>query len=101
MLRWIIAAALAAAALTAHAQTFPSLPVHLIVAYSPGGTGDVVARIVADKLGLALGRTVVVENRPGASGAIGATAVVNSAPDGHTLLVGQTAELAVNQYWIK
>ena len=103
MLRWILAAALAAAALpaSAQAQSFPSRPIHLIVAYAPGGTGDVVARIIADKLGPALGQTVVVENRAGASGAIGATAVVNSAPDGHTLLVGQTAEIAVNQYWIK
>jgi tripartite-type tricarboxylate transporter receptor subunit TctC len=85
----------------AGSQTFPSKPVHLIVAYAPGGTGDVVARIIADKLGPALGQTVVVENRAGASGAIGATAVVNAPPDGHTLLVGQTAEIAVNQYWIK
>src|SRR5947209_2913316 len=101
MLRWIIAAAFAAAALPAVAQPFPSKTIHLIVAYSPGGTGDVVARVIADKLGAALGQTVVVENRAGASGAIGATAVVNSAPDGHMLLVGQTAEIAVNQYWIK
>lgn len=83
------------------AQPFPSRTVHLIVAYAPGGTGDVVARIIADKLGAALGQTVVVENRAGASGAIGATAVLNAAPDGHTLLVGQTAEIVVNQYWIK
>jgi tripartite-type tricarboxylate transporter receptor subunit TctC len=101
MFRWIIAAALAAAALPAHAQSFPSKPIRVIVAYSPGGTGDVVARIVADKLGPALGQPVVVENRAGASGAIGATVVVNSAPDGHTLLLGQTAEITVNQYWIK
>src|SRR3954470_1355555 len=97
----VLAALLAGLALPALAQPFPSKPVHLIVAYSPGGTGDVVARIVADKLGPALGQTVVVENRPGASGAIGATAVVNSTPDGHTLLVGQTAEIVVNQHWIK
>src|SRR5215212_9827667 len=101
MLRWIVAAAISAAALPASAQPFPSRPVHLIVAYAPGGTGDVVARIIADKLGPALGQTVVVENRAGASGAIGATSVVNAAPDGHTLLVGQTGEIAVNQYWIK
>jgi tripartite-type tricarboxylate transporter receptor subunit TctC len=94
-------AALAIAALPAHAQTFPSKTVHLIVAYAPGGTGDVVARIIADKLGPALGQTVVVENRAGASGAIGATSVVNAVPDGHTLLVGQTGEIVVNQFWIK
>lgn len=93
--------AVAGAALPASAQPFPSKTVHLIVAYAPGGTGDVVARIIADKLGAALGQTVVVENRAGASGAIGATAVLNAAPDGHTLLVGQTAEIVVNQYWIK
>jgi tripartite-type tricarboxylate transporter receptor subunit TctC len=103
MLRRILFAAFAigATALPALAQPYPSRPVHLIVAYAPGGTGDVVARIVADKLGPALGQTVVVETRAGASGAIGATAVLNSPPDGHTLLVGQTGEVVVNQYWIK
>src|SRR5258708_5315845 len=105
MLRSTIAAALVAlsvaAPLPAFADPFPSRPVHLIVAYSPGGTGDVVARVIADKLGGALGQSTVVENRAGASGAIGAQAVLNSTPDGHTLLLGQTAEIAVNQYWIK
>jgi tripartite-type tricarboxylate transporter receptor subunit TctC len=103
MFRSIVAAALAVlvTAYPALAQPFPSKPIHLIVAYSPGGTGDVVARVIADRLGPALGQTIVVENRAGASGAIGATAVVNAAPDGHTLLVGQTAEIAVNQYWIR
>ena len=101
MLRWLIAGALAAFALPASAQPFPSKPVHLIVAYAPGGTGDVVARIIAEKLGPALGQTVVVENRAGASGAIGATAVANAPPDGHMLLVGQTGEMVVNQFWMK
>ena len=82
-------------------QTYPSGPVHLIVAYAAGGTGDVVARIVAPKLSIALGQTVVVENRAGASGAIGARSVVAAAPDGLTLLVGQTAEVAINQHWLK
>lgn len=101
MLRWIMAAALALAALPASAQPFPSRPVHVIVAYAPGGTGDVVARIVADKLGPALGQSVVVENRAGATGAIGATVVLQAPPDGHTLLLGQTGEVVVNPYWMK
>jgi tripartite-type tricarboxylate transporter receptor subunit TctC len=101
MLRWLAALALTVLALPACADTYPSRPVHLIVAYSPGGTGDVVARIIADRLGPALGQSVIVENRAGASGAIGAQAVLNALPDGHTLLVGQTAEIVVNQFWIK
>src|ERR1041384_2594998 len=101
MFRWIVAAALALAALPIQAQPFPSRPIHLIVAYSPGGTGDVVARIIGDRLGTALGQPVIVENRAGASGAIGATAVLQTPPDGHTLLVGQTGEVVINQYWMK
>ena len=101
MLRWLLAAALAIGTLPAIAQPFPSKPIRLIVAYAPGGTGDVVARIIADKLTPALGQTVIVENRAGATGAIGATAVLQALPDGHTLLVGQTGEVVVNQYWMK
>jgi tripartite-type tricarboxylate transporter receptor subunit TctC len=101
--RAVVAALLASATLgvPAQAQTFPSRTVHLIVGYAPGGTGDFVARLLSDKLGRALGQSVVVENRAGASGSIGAQAVVGAPPDGHTLLVGQTAELAINQHWIK
>ena len=95
------AVATVAFVLPALAQPFPSKNVHLIVAYAPGGTGDVVARMIAEKLGPALGQTVVVENRAGASGAIGATSVLAAAPDGHTLLVGQTGEVVVNQFWMK
>src|SRR5436305_6842604 len=101
MLRFLLAAAFGLFCLPSFAQPFPSKPVHLIVAYAPGGTGDVVARVIADKLAAALGQSVVVENRAGASGAIGATSVANAAPDGHTLLVGQTGEMVVNQFWMK
>ncbi len=96
-----LAAGFALTALPAWSQTYPSNPVHLIVAYAAGGTGDVVARIVAPKLSIALGQSVIVENRAGASGAIGARSVAAATPDGLTLLVGQTAEVAINQHWLK
>lgn len=101
MIALFAAAGLAGAAGHATAQTYPSRTVTLVVAYSPGGTGDVVARLIATKLGPALGQNVVVENRAGASGAIGAQSVARSAPDGHTILVGQTAEIVINQHLIK
>jgi tripartite-type tricarboxylate transporter receptor subunit TctC len=97
----ILVFTMAAIATSAFAQPYPNRPVHLIVAYSPGGTGDYVARLLSDKLAAALGQSVVVENRAGASGAIGAQAVIAAAPDGHTILVGQTAETAINQHWVK
>ena len=75
-----LVAGLAMTALPAWGQTYPSGPVHLIVAYAAGGTGDVVARIVAPKLSIALGQSVIVENRAGASGAIGARSVMKVSP---------------------
>src|SRR5689334_24558411 len=92
---------LAVLAAPAAAQTFPSKTIHLIVPYAAGGTGDIVARVVSEKLSIALGQSVVAENRPGASGALGSKAVATSPPDGHTLLVGQTGEIAINQHWAK
>ncbi len=83
------------------AQTYPNRPIHMIVAYAAGGTGDVVARLLSDKLGAALGQSVIVEDRAGASGTIGARSVATAAPDGYTLLLGQTAEISINQYWMK
>ena len=90
-----------AVAAPAAAQTFPSRTVHVIVPYAAGGTGDIVARVVAEKLTGALGQSVVIENRPGASGALGSKAVASAAPDGYTLLMGQTGEMAINQHWAK
>jgi tripartite-type tricarboxylate transporter receptor subunit TctC len=103
MLRFTCAFAALLVVLAGHAdaQTYPSKPIRLIVAYAAGGTGDTMARLISDKLGAALGQTVVVENRAGASGAIGAKAVTAAAPDGHTLFLGQTGEVAINQHWLK
>src|SRR5437016_6283271 len=97
----MLAVAIAAAAFPASAQTFPSRTVHVVVPYAAGGTGDIVARVVADKLAGVLGQSVVIENRPGASGALGSKAVAGAAPDGYTLLLGQTGEMAINQHWSK
>ena len=83
----LCATALIASALPALAQDYPSKPIRVIVPYSPGGGTDVLSRALGEKLSVALGQTVVIDNRPGANGAIGSQAVARSAPDGYTLLV--------------
>jgi len=87
--------------LPASAQTYPSRNITIVVGYAPGGTGDFIARIVGNKLAEKFNRTVVVENRTGASGLIGAQFVVKAAPDGYTILAGQTPEIAINPYFLK
>jgi tripartite-type tricarboxylate transporter receptor subunit TctC len=83
----VAALALAALAGTARAETYPSKPIHIIVPFTPGSATDVVARAVAQQMSIKLGQVVVVENKPGAGGTIGAAQVAKSAPDGYTLLV--------------
>jgi tripartite-type tricarboxylate transporter receptor subunit TctC len=75
----------------ASAQSWPTKPVRLVVAFPPGGSTDLAARALGDKLSQALGQPFVVENKPGASGNIGAEAVARAAPDGHTLLMAATS----------
>jgi tripartite-type tricarboxylate transporter receptor subunit TctC len=77
------------------AQTYPSKPIRLVVPYSPGGGADNAARILAARLTTTLGQTVVIDNRPGGSGMIGAQAVAQAAPDGYTVLYDASA-FAVN-----
>ena len=80
----------------AAAQDYPFKSIRMVVPYPPGGAGDMHVRLISQKLGVLLGQTIVVENRAGASGNIGAEYVVKSAPDGYTLVFG-TTNMAINQ----
>jgi tripartite-type tricarboxylate transporter receptor subunit TctC len=79
----------------AGAQNFPEKQIKIIVPFGPGGPTDVAARLVAQSLQSAFGQSAIVDNRPGAGGAIGARAVASAEPDGHTLLLGSSATLAI------
>ena len=83
----LLAAALAGAAAPVHAQTYPTKPVRFIVGFPPGGTNDIVARVVAPKLGEYLGQQVVVDNRGGANTAIATELGARAVPDGYTILL--------------
>ena len=81
---------------TAHAQDYPNKPIKLIIPYPPGGATDVIGRIVALKMSEALGQQLVVDNRSGATGSIGAAAAATSTPDGYTLLLGALTSHSIN-----
>jgi tripartite-type tricarboxylate transporter receptor subunit TctC len=92
-----VALAAAAAALPALAQTYPSKPIRLVSPFPPGGSVDVVGRLLAAKLSESIGQQMVVDNRSGASGVIGTEVVMNSPPDGYTLLIN-TIPFVSNQF---
>ena len=96
----ILAAACAVTAATTlrgYAQNYPNGPVAVVVGNPAGGAGDIIAGAISEKLSRALGQPVNVEYRPGASGALGAGSVARAAPDGRTLLLGQTTEIVINR----
>jgi tripartite-type tricarboxylate transporter receptor subunit TctC len=83
-----------AATTSVHAQTFPAKPIRIIVTYAPGGTADVLCREIAARMSPAIGQQVIVDNRPGASGMIGAEALARSEPDGYTIGMLNTSHAA-------
>ena len=92
----VMFAALLSNCAVATAQDFPSRPMRMILGFAPGGSTDLVARVVAQKMATALGQQVVVDNRPGANGMIGAELVAKASPDGHTLLLSSIGPMAIN-----
>jgi hypothetical protein len=98
----LIAAVLALCSLacagTATAQTWPSRPVRMIVPFPPGGATDILARVLAQRLGESLGQHIVVDNRPGAGGTLGSRLLLDALPDGHTILMGTTSTHAIGPH---
>ena len=93
--------ALLAAPVLAQAQAFPSRPITVVVPYLPGGTNDIIVRTLTPKLTEALGQAVVIENRPGAGGNLGAAYVAKAKPDGHTLMIASVGVFAINKWMAK
>jgi tripartite-type tricarboxylate transporter receptor subunit TctC len=98
--RSFVTTALATAALPVHAQTtpapWPSKPIRLVVPYAPGGTTDVVARVVAEYLGKRLGQNIIVDNKPGKGAMVGTAMVAKALPDGYTLLMSVISGLTIS-----
>jgi tripartite-type tricarboxylate transporter receptor subunit TctC len=90
-----------AGAAWAQAPAWPAKPVRIVVGFAPGGSTDVMARIVAQSVGEAIAQTVVIDNKPGASGNIAAAEVVRAAPDGHTFLIAPTSVETANPWLFK
>jgi tripartite-type tricarboxylate transporter receptor subunit TctC len=91
-----ITATVHVSAAPAAAQTYPTKPIRIVVGFAPGGPADVMARLIGQRMTAILGQSIVVDNRPGAGGTIGARAVAESDPDGYTLLLGNTSTLIIS-----
>src|SRR5260221_4369297 len=96
MKRFALLVALLTASFFANAQVWPARPVRVIVTFSPGGSSDIVARLISIPLGAELGQSVVVDNKPGAGGTIGALEAARAAPDGYTLLLSNSAPTSIS-----
>ncbi len=94
--QWVCVIALFAGASSALAQTYPTRPIRFVVPYAAGGSGDIFARVIGAKLGEAFNQQVVIDNRPGANAIIGTDLVAKAPPDGHTLVMANSAPFVVN-----
>jgi len=99
--RLIAAALLAACALPAQAQNFPTKPIRLVVPFAPGGSSSIVARSVAAEMEKGLGQSIIVDNKPGGGGNVAMLEVAKSDPDGYTLIIGHVGSLAMNPFMYK
>lgn len=99
IVRMLISAACALMCASAAAQEFPSKPIRILVGFSPGGSADILARIVGQRLSETIGQPVVIENRPGAGGSMAASAVAKSMPDGYTLFLASTSHTINASYY--
>ncbi|WP_280154675.1 tripartite tricarboxylate transporter substrate binding protein [Piscinibacter sp. XHJ-5] len=95
-LRLLVSACMALASITAQAQSWPAKPIRYIVPFAPGGTTDILARVVGEKLSVALGQQVVVDNKPGQGGSLGAAELARAAPDGYTIGGGTISSHGIN-----
>ncbi len=94
LLRVLVAGALSLVAVAANAQSYPTKPISFVVPFGPGSGSDIIARIIGQRLGAVFGQSVIIENKPGANGAIAAVQVARSAPDGYTIFLGTNTPMS-------